>query len=144
MSPTGVQFAEGAIFRGYLRQGRVLTMADLPLVDRDEYLGGLLVELYTVKPELIFPSALHCKSPGPHDKRAASSGPRQTPGRFAVDLNPVQLLYQKSRALRPHEINHKLDPRSQASGQWPAMMQLKTDIWAPADTVLARILRLES
>ena len=31
------------MFRGFLQQQRVLTMAEMPLLDRDEYLGGLLV-----------------------------------------------------------------------------------------------------
>ncbi len=36
------EYAEAAIFRHYLTEGRLLASAALPLVTRDEYLGGLL------------------------------------------------------------------------------------------------------
>jgi hypothetical protein len=37
-----LQWAEGRVFEAFLREGRVLRMSELPLVNRDEYLGGVL------------------------------------------------------------------------------------------------------
>ena len=37
-----VQWAEGMIFKCFLTEGRVPTMSEMPMLTRDEYLGGVL------------------------------------------------------------------------------------------------------
>lgn len=37
-----MQYAEGYIFKVFLQEGRVPRMAEMPILQRDEYLGGVL------------------------------------------------------------------------------------------------------
>ena len=37
-----MQFAEGRVFEMFLKEGRVPRMAELPMLNRDEFLGGVL------------------------------------------------------------------------------------------------------